>query len=136
MESAGDKKRFSVVLFWLSKRMLSAGGQPKQIDAPLQADYFEALRDIRIERIEWAARHLFATSQWFPMPVEMRRAAMLAPSTVLPLVGNNQRQIAELTEDQVEKNKQMLDEILAGFERGESFPPGDGPVLEGESWQR
>lgn len=79
-----DKPRFSALLFWLAKRMKAQGGKPQEIDPDLIADWFIALQKIRIERLEWGARHLFATEKWFPMPVDLEAAAMKAPSSVIP----------------------------------------------------
>jgi hypothetical protein len=115
MKGEEDKKRFSVVIFWLAKRMSAPGGLPKKVDADLQADYFNALSDFRIERLEWAAKHIFATQTWFPMPKDLREAAMLAPSTVLSTVTLNQKAIPEFTDQQHEDAAKKLDEIISGF---------------------
>jgi len=115
MEGIEDKQRFSVVMFWMAKRMAAPGNKPKEVDAELQRDYFEALQDVRIERIEWAARHLFKTSTWFPMPKEIRESAMLAPSSVLPPLPLNQTALPEFTEQQREDASQKLDDILNGL---------------------
>lgn len=115
MEGTADKQRFSVVMFWLAKRMAAPGNKPKEVDAELQRDYFEALQDVRIERIEWAARHLFKTSTWFPMPKEIRESAMLAPSSVLLPLPLNRNVLPEFTEQQHEDALQKLDDILNGL---------------------
>lgn len=90
-----DKKRFAVAMYWLADRMVSAGGQPKQLTSQVVADYFLALAAIRIERIEWAAQHHFANNRFFPMPVDIREASNLAPSSVLPPV----QTVAAIPED-------------------------------------
>jgi hypothetical protein len=121
-----DKKRFSVVMYWLASVMKDIGGKPKLMTIPanketrtpevnVQRDYYEALQDIRIERIEWAAKHIFKTETWFPMPKEIRAAAMLAPSSVLPPLPLNQTAIPEFTEQQREEAAQKLDDIINGF---------------------
>jgi hypothetical protein len=115
MEGTPDKQRFSVVMFWIAQRMAAPGNKPKVVDTKLQRDYFEALSDIRIERIEWAAKHLFKTSTWFPMPVDLRAAAMLAPSTVFPAITLNQKALPEFTEQQHEEAAKNLDDIINGF---------------------
>lgn len=107
MEGREDRAKFSVLLFWLAARMAAPGGKPKDIDEILE-DYFQALRDIRIERLEWGSRHIFATGRWFPMPVELREAAMLAPSSVLPALPNNQQQICEFSEEQIADAKALF----------------------------
>lgn len=112
MNGNDDKKRFSVVMFWMASRLKAQGGQPQEIDSAFQRDYYEALNDIRIERIEWAAKHLFKTSIWFPMPNDIRAAAMLAPSSVLPALPLNQTALTEFTEQQRADSMQKLDEII------------------------
>ena len=113
MNGNEDKRRFSVVLFWLAARMKAQGGQPQMIDTDFQRDYWDALNDIRIERIEWAAKHIFKTSIWFPMPKEIREASMLAPSTVLAAINLNQKALPEYTtyEDGAEKLQEIIDSL-------------------------
>lgn len=111
MQGREDRAKFSVLLFWLADRMKSAGGLPADVDE-LLGDYFNALADIRIERLEWSARHLFATQRWFPMPIDLREAAMLAPSSVLPALPNNQPQICEFSEEQIADAKAKFAEIV------------------------
>lgn len=115
MKGATDRARFITAIVWLSTRMKAQGGKPVNADADFQDDYYDALDDIRIERIEWAAKHLFKISTWFPMPHEIRSAAMLAPSTVLTAVTNNQAVIPEFTEEQHQDAAKKLDEILNGL---------------------
>ena len=112
MNGREDRARFSVLLFWLAARMAAPGGKPKDIDEILE-DYFQALKDIRIERIEWGARHIFATERWFPMPVEMRTAAMLAPSSVFPQLPSNHNQVSEFSEEVIEEAKRTF-AVMAG----------------------
>lgn len=116
MKGKEDRARFITVIVWLSTRMKAQGGKPVNADADFQDDYYDALDDIRIERIEWAAKHIFKISVWFPMPKEIREAAMLAPSSVLPALPLNQTAISEFTEAQIEDSKKMLDDIINGFE--------------------
>ncbi|KAA0894269.1 hypothetical protein [Oryzomonas rubra] len=116
MNGQEDKRRFATLIYWLAGRMLAPGGRPRQVDDRLLADYHRALADCRIERLEWAARHIFATEKWFPMPVELRTAAMLAPSTVLPPPPDDRRQIAEITGEQAEENRRQLGRMVAWFE--------------------
>ena len=111
-----DKPRFSILLFWLAKRMLVQGGKPREITPDLIADWFDALQDVRIERLEWGAKRLFATEKWFPVPMELRAAAMLAPSSVLPKVtAGNYAQLAEFSEQQVADAKRRLADLVAGL---------------------
>jgi hypothetical protein len=114
MKGEEDQKRFSVVLYWLAKRMSAPGGLPKKIDTDVQADYFEALEDIRIERLEWAAKYLFKTTIWFPAPPDIRAAAILAPSSVLPALPLKQPQICEFSEQEIEAAKSEIENILSG----------------------
>lgn len=124
MQGNEDKKRFSVVMHWLAAFMKEAGGMPKVLLTEADpeagtpridviASYFSVLKDIRIERIEWGAKHLFSTTTWFPMPQAMREAAMLAPSSVFPPLPLQQPQISEFTEDQIAEAKAEF-EVLAG----------------------
>jgi len=115
MKGNEDKKRFSVVMYWLAGRMKGQGGKPVDITPDFQRDYYEALDDIRIERIEWAAKHLFKTTTFFPMPNEIRPAAMLAPSTVLPSLALDRKEIPEFTEAQREDAAKALDDIINSF---------------------
>lgn|GEM_PF-3576909 len=115
MNGIGDKRRFAALMYWLAGRMLAPGGRPRQVDDHLLADYHQALADCRIERLEWAARHIFATEKWFPMPVELRAAAMLAPSGVLPPPPGRPG-IAEITGEQAEENRRHLGRMVAWFE--------------------
>jgi len=117
MNGLEDKARFNTVLVWLAKRMMAPGGLPKKIDADLQDDYFEALRAFPIQKIEWGAKHLFATEKWFPMPCEIKAAAILAPSSVMPAIAEQPRpMIEEFTEEQVRDARQKLDNLIAGFD--------------------
>lgn len=124
MQGNEDKKRFSVVMHWLASFMKEAGGLPKKLLIAADVDtgtpkidviasYYSVLSDIRIERIEWGAKHLFKTTTWFPMPQAIREAAMLAPSSVLPALPNKQPQICEFTEEQIAAAKAEF-EALAG----------------------
>lgn len=126
MQGNEDKKRFSVVMHWLASFMKEPGGLPKKllieanpvtgtprIDAI--ASYYSVLCDIRIERIEWGAKHLFKTTTWFPMPQVIREAAMLAPSTVFPVVDCQQPQVCEFTAEQVEEAKKAFEAIADGW---------------------
>lgn len=127
MNGNEDKKRFSVVMYWLASVMKDQGGKKKLLTIPadaetrtpevnVQRDYYEALNDIRIERIEWAAKHIFKTGTWFPMPKEIREAAMLAPSSVLAALPNNQVLIPEFTEEQRAEASKVFDDIINRFE--------------------
>lgn len=117
MKGENDYKRFSVLLFWLAKRMKSSNGIIEDIDTDLINDYYEALEDIVIERLEWASRHIFKTEVWFPEPVKLRQAALLAPSSVMPPLPElpcNQGQIAEFTEQEIERSKRYFNDIING----------------------
>ena len=129
MQGNEDKKRFSVVMHWLAAFMKEAGGMPKvllieadpvtgtpRID--VIASYFSVLNDIRIERVEWGAKHLFRTTTWFPMPQAMREAAMLAPSSVFPLLPSKQPQICEFSEEQIAAAKAEFEMLASNWEFG------------------
>ena len=116
MKGTEDKARFFTVLNWLATRMAAVGGLPKKVDASLQADYYEALEDLRIERIEWGAKHLFKTEVFFPMPKDLRAAANLAPSSVLAAIQmKEQVAIPEFTEQQHIDAANELEKIINGF---------------------
>jgi hypothetical protein len=128
MQGNEDKKRFSVVMHWLASFMKESGGLPKKllIEADpvagtpridVIASYYSVLNDIRIERIEWGAKHLFKTTTWFPMPLAIREAAMLAPSSVLPpLPVVNHPQICEFSEEEIADAKARFEAIANGWE--------------------
>ena len=122
-----DKRRFSVVMHWLAAFMKEAGGLPKKLLIEANPDngtpridviasYYSVLSDIRIERIEWGAKHLFGKTTWFPMPEAMRSAAMLAPSSVLPALPCVQPQICEFTEEQISEAKEDFAMIAERWE--------------------
>lgn len=127
MNGNDDKKRFSVVMYWLATVMKDQGGKPKEMVIPANpktgtpeisiiASYYHALSDIRIERIEWAAKHIFKTETWFPMPHRIRESAMLAPSTVFPELPMSRTAIPEYTEQQVADARQQFDNIIGMFD--------------------
>ena len=127
MQGNDDKKRFSVVMHWLASFMKEAGGLPKKllIEADpvagtpridVIASYYSVLNDIRIERIEWGAKHLFKTTTWFPNPPAMRVAAMLAPSSVLPALPCHQPQICEFTEAEIAAAKAEFEALAGSWE--------------------
>ena len=62
-----------------------------------------------------AVKQIFRTGTWFPMPKDIRDAAMLAPSSVLPPLPLNQTVIPEFTEQQRKDAANKLDGILNGF---------------------
>jgi hypothetical protein len=115
MKGTHDRARFITVMVWLSTRMKAQGGKPIDMNADLQDDYFEALEDLPIQKIEWAAKQIFRTETWFPMPEKIRAAAMIAPSSVMPKIVNNQTAITEFTEQQRLDASKMCDEIINGF---------------------
>lgn len=127
MQGNEDKRRFAVVMNWLAAVMKDVGGKPKELVIAADpekgtpridviANYFCVLSDLRIERIEWGAKHLFGTTTWFPMPQAMREAAMLAPSSVLPALPCQQPQICEFTADQVAEAKEEFERIAGDWD--------------------
>jgi len=117
MDSA-DRARFSVVLNWLAgKYPLRKGGElvPRELPAKELNDWFDALHDIHIERIEWAAKYHFGHSSFFPSPADLRHAAPMAPvPKMLPKKG--QRQIAEAPVPTPESTRQWR-QMLADLKR-------------------
>ncbi len=119
-----DKPRFSALMFWLAKRMLTRDGRPQPVDDALLADWFLVLKPLRIERLEWGARHLFATTRWFPMPVDLSDAAMLAPSSVLPSLATSSRvQLAESSVVSQDEARAALKRLADGLD---NWQGGDG----------
>lgn len=110
MNGTEDKRRFAVVIYWLGKRMACQGGKPKIVDADLISDYYDALCSIGIERIEWAAKEIFARRIWFPMPAEIREFSAQAPATALPAMDHNQRALPEAS--YYEDGSRMLKDII------------------------
>ena len=80
-----DRKRFMVLMYWLAEKFPLAHA-PRKLSLAEVTDYFTALADIRIERLEWGSREWYAKEIFFPKPPELRRVANLAPSSVLPPV--------------------------------------------------
>jgi hypothetical protein len=78
-----DKKQFAVIMYWLADKFLMKN-TPRVLSKDDMRDYFYALNDIHIARIEWASRYIFGHNQYFPKPVEIRNAANMAPATVVP----------------------------------------------------
>jgi hypothetical protein len=111
-----DRPRFVAAMNWLARKYPIRQGQelvPRKLPVEDLNDWFAALRDIHIERIEWAAKHHYGRSEFFPKPCNLREAAPLAPAPKgLPIKG--QRQIAEQAEPTPESTRhwrQMLDEL-------------------------
>jgi hypothetical protein len=114
MRGPEDRARFNTVLVWLSMRMKAQGGLPIKLSPELQDDYYQALNNLPIERLEWAARHLFSTKTWFPMPCEIREAAIQAPANVIPRVILEQKALPEASyyEDGSKKLQSIIDSLV------------------------
>jgi len=106
-----DRQRFSVVMFWLAEKF-PLGNMPRRLSPKDVDDYYRALADIRIERLEWGAREWFAQEVFWPKPPELRRVANLAPSSVLPGYVEP-KQIPDLTPPDVAVSR--LREIFRGL---------------------
>jgi hypothetical protein len=84
MVDPGDRPRFSTVMVWLSKKYSDFKGVAHPFTEADQRDYFKALRDIPIEKIEWAADWHFGRSKYFPLAAHLREGAEKAPNHILP----------------------------------------------------
>lgn len=130
--TSDDKPRFSALMFWLAQRMLTRDGRPQPVDEAMLADWFDVLRSIRIERLEWGARHLFATTRWFPMPVDLHDAAMSAPSSVLPaLAAPHRAQLAESSVLSQEEAKAALARLVEGLDDWQTGAEGAASDVAG-----
>lgn len=88
---------------WLAQKF-PASQAPRILLRNDLADWFEALKDIRIEKLEWGARYLFAHNRFFPKPVELREASTMAPSSVIPQQAE-QIKLAEITPSEIAKKR-------------------------------
>ncbi len=78
-----DKPRFVAVMYWLAKKYPLRKGQemvPRKLTTEDLADWFEVLRDVHIERLEWAAKYHFGHSSFFPAPADLRNWSPMAPT--------------------------------------------------------
>jgi hypothetical protein len=81
-----DKSRFATVMYWLAEKYPLIKGKgaireevPRELGRKDLGDWFESLKDLHIERIEWGAKWLFGHSRFFPKPADLRDAAEQAP---------------------------------------------------------
>lgn len=111
-----DKARFAAVMYWLAKKFPVTKGRgatreevPRELTRADLADWFEALKDLHIERIEWGANWVFGHCKFFPKPAELRDAAEQAPPPKLPALP-----APELRPDCTppEVRKRQIDEFL------------------------
>lgn len=111
------KKRFGVLLYWLAEKFPKAVG-PRVISKSDLDDYYEALADIRIERLEWAAKWIFGHSRFFPRPAELREAAGMAPASVVPTLPiRNQAQIGDISPEQQKRMEAESKERIKAIQR-------------------
>lgn len=115
-----DKPRFAAALNWLARKYPIVSGKgstreevPRVLTREDLADWFRVLRDLHIERIEWAAEWLFGHSRFFPKPADLRDAAEAAPPPKLVALPAPEGK-PDLTPPDV--RRQQIAELLARFE--------------------
>ena len=115
-----DKPRFAAAMNWLSRKYPIVTGKgatreevPRVLSREDLADWFEALRDLHIERIEWGAKWLFGHSRFFPRPPDLREAAEAAPPPKIVALPT-----PEVRPDTTppEVRRQQITELLSRFE--------------------
>lgn len=134
-----DKKRFAVLMHWLAKKYPlgrdDAGVEKvRTLTQDDLRDWFDALKDIRIERLEWGAKYLYGHSKFFPRPPELREAAEKAPSTVVPAIKYQEKKALPSPEQREEqkriheegarKLRESLEELNSKY--GTSIQVGEG----------
>jgi hypothetical protein len=115
-----DKARFATVMYWLAGKYPLTKGRgatreevPRELTKEDLADWFEALQDLHIERIEWGAKWLFGHKTFFPKPGELREAAEQAPPpkvVALPAPEN------KLDQTPPEVVRSQIDALMRKFE--------------------
>jgi hypothetical protein len=78
------RKRFVVMLNWLAEKY-PRDGAPRVLTTSEQADYYNALKDVHIARLEWSAKWGFGHWEFFPKPCNLREAAEKAPALLIPV---------------------------------------------------
>lgn len=116
-----DKPRFAAAMNWLAGKYPLTKGRgvtreevPRELGSQDLRDWFEALRDLHIERIEWGAKWLFGHSRFFPKPADLREASEQAPRPQLPALP-----APEMKPDTTppEVRLRQIDALLQRFER-------------------
>lgn len=80
----GDRQRFAVVMYWLAEKY-PLERAPRELSESDLEEYFRVLKDIRIERIEWAGWYWYGHEVFFPnKPADLRATALKAPPSVIP----------------------------------------------------
>jgi len=113
-ENLNDVQRFAAAINWLGEkfpRTVQGEPQPVKLSKSDMRDYFDALSDFRIEKIEWAAKEYFKAGKYFPKPVDLREYAKAAP-TIAPK--KDQKLLDDLTPPEVAR--QRLREIMEGLD--------------------
>lgn len=130
-----DKKRFAA--------MMGALGVAFDLTVTQQrmAIYFEALTDLRIEALEWAAKEAVARLKFFPRAAELRELAGIAPLPAKRRLSSAEepKQLEEL--EPAEVVAQRLESVAERLNRryGTSFRVSEEkgrPVLVGGSGER
>lgn len=97
-----DRMRFAALMTSL--------GVAFDLEVPTQRMrlYFEALQGFRVEALEWAAREVIATRQWFPRAAELRELALIAPVPDMVSLPEPQKKLEPPTSPD-EARKKLLD---------------------------
>lgn len=88
--------------------------------------YFEALADLRIEALEWAAKQVIRELVFFPKAKELRDYAGIAPRPRVPVVANQHQPLLEdlPTPEEAKRLLRELVETLNG-KFGTTFAVGE-----------
>lgn len=115
-----DKARFATAMNWLAEKFPKRD-QPRKLTAQDLADYFDALKSLRIDAIEFAAKYHFANKEFFPRPCELKEWAKMAPAPKVERVTIEETP-ASLAKEKTREIWRMLDEkygtTLADAARG------------------
>ncbi len=106
-----DRSRFAAALNWLAgKYPLRLNGEmvPRRLPREDLHDWFLALRDVHIERVEWAVRYHYGHSEFFPGPAKIREWAALAPPPTALSAPKGQRFLPDTPPDVARNRLQAL----------------------------
>jgi hypothetical protein len=108
------KRRFATLMNWLAEKY-PLGDSPRRLSTSDIADYYMVLSDMRIERLEWAAKWIFGHNRFFPKPAELRTAAEMAPSSIVQITQPDRKQIAD-SYTPTKEEREMLRELASGLD--------------------
>jgi len=116
-----DKARFATVMYWLAKKYPVVKGRgttreevPRELTREELADWFEALQDLTIERVELGAKWYYGHKSFFPKPGELREAAEQVRLPPLPSLPQPERKPDNTPPD---VRMRQVDELFCRLER-------------------